>query len=359
MVELGGFDAVGVDGADWGGGQNLRQVGGDYAADAAVAGTLDVALGNHIPQSNAVPQEQRPLFRNGDRDRFPKQRGQHLPESVLRMAVKEIIFPGFDRGQCPEDQNPGIFIVNRRKGMGYVLVFHGITLFSHIECAIILPQKSPSVYGGTDMKAVTTAQMKEIDRIAIEEMGIPSLELMENAARAVTDAVMQLGAKRVVIVCGTGNNGGDGLACARQLMQRGCTVTTILVGDPAKQTPDSAANTRRLAEAGGELLPWNGTLPAADCIVDALFGFGLNREVTGMRREVIAAMNAAAVPIVACDIPSGLNGDTGLPMGIAVKAAQTITFTCPKVGLLAPEAAAYVGRLTVAEIGIPKILIAD
>lgn len=214
------------------------------------------------------------------------------------------------------------------------------------------------------MKTVTTVQMKVIDTRAITEMGIPSLFLMENAASRVTEAVLdQLAGEcspRVLVVCGTGNNGGDGLACARQLIRAGIPVETILVGDPGKLTPDASANVQALRSCGGSIRPYSGeVLPETSLIVDALFGFGLNREVRGQYREVIEKMNGAGKPIVSCDIPSGLNGDTGEVLGAAVRAEQTVCFTCAKPGLLLPCAAEYVGKLTVAEIGIPAKLLEE
>ena len=208
----------------------------------------------------------------------------------------------------------------------------------------------------------STARMKEIDRIAIEERGIPSLELMERAAGHVTDAVRGaiggLPSPAVLVMCGTGNNGGDGLACARQLLAAGVRVETVLVGNPARQTPDSLVNRRRLEALGHAVTLYDGApLPKCDCIVDALFGVGLNREVSGLYRAAIEAINAASCPVVACDIPSGINGDSGAVMGIAVRAVKTVTFSCAKPGLLTPPGSDYTGELTVADIGIPAELL--
>lgn len=214
------------------------------------------------------------------------------------------------------------------------------------------------------MKIATTSQMKAIDEKAINELGIPSLNLMENAAGQVTEAVLEKLADdpnpKVLVICGTGNNGGDGLACARQLMAKGIRVSTILVGSPEKQTPDSKINAEKLHNCGGEILEYTGQkLPKCSLIVDALFGFGLNREVGGCYREIIEKINAAYLPVIACDIPSGLNGDTGVPLGIAVRAEQTICFTCVKPGLLMDLAAPYVGTLHIVDIGIPERLMKD
>lgn len=212
------------------------------------------------------------------------------------------------------------------------------------------------------MKLATTEQMQELDRAAIGERGIPSLALMERAAAHVTAAVMELvrGIPEPVVnlVCGTGNNGGDGLACARQLMEQGVTVRVYLVGDPAHQTHDSRINTGRLLEAGGRLLPFQDEpLPPCDCLVDALFGVGLNREAGGIHRAAIERMNQQGVPIVACDIPSGVNGNTGAVLGAAVQAARTVTFSCGKPGLFTAPGRDFAGTVTVADIGIPQDLL--
>lgn len=210
----------------------------------------------------------------------------------------------------------------------------------------------------------TMAQMKEMDRIAIQERGIPSLLLMERAAAAVTEAVLahlpQKNAPCVTVLCGPGNNGGDGLACARQLLGRGVAVRTILVGSAEKMTGDARAMAARLAQAGGSVEPWRSAAPGwaqSDCLVDALFGVGLCREVGGDFRAAIEAANAAGVPIVSCDIPSGLHGDTGEILGVAIRAAQTVTFSCAKPGLVRADGPACTGRLTVASIGIPTDLL--
>lgn len=212
------------------------------------------------------------------------------------------------------------------------------------------------------MCAVTTEQIRRIDNTAIHGLHIQSLLLMENAAGKTAEAVAELlagkGSPRVLVVCGTGNNGGDGLACARLLLGQGFAVSTVLVGNAEKLTPDAAENHRRLLGSGGSIVPFSGqSFRGFDCIVDALFGFGLNRAVTGFYRQAIEEMNAAGAPIVACDIPSGLNGDTGEVMGTAVKACRTVTFTRAKIGLLQPGAEAFTGLITVADIGIPEEVI--
>ena len=214
------------------------------------------------------------------------------------------------------------------------------------------------------MRIATTAQMKELDRIAIEERGIPSLQLMENAAAAVTRAVLALPGvvRRVCVLCGPGNNGGDGIAAARLLLAAGVQVQAWLVGDSGRMTPDARAMQQRLQAAGGCLLPFSAqafTLAAPvpgsgfDAVVDALFGVGLARPLQGDFLAAVQAVNASGLPVVSCDIPSGVQGDTGARLGAAVQAAVTVTFSCAKPGLLQGEGRACAGRLLVADIGIP------
>jgi hydroxyethylthiazole kinase-like uncharacterized protein yjeF len=201
------------------------------------------------------------------------------------------------------------------------------------------------------IELLTTAEMAEADRLTIAG-GTPGLELMENAGRAVADAagVLPQG-RRVVVVAGPGNNGGDGFVAARHLAERGCSVQVSFVGDPKRLKGDAALAAER----------WSGpTAPAtsaalADCdlVIDALFGAGLDRAVEGLPRAMIAAMNASAAPIIAVDLPSGVNGTTGAVMGAAVNATQTVTFFCRKTGHLLLPGRLHCGVILVADIGIP------
>lgn len=215
----------------------------------------------------------------------------------------------------------------------------------------------------------STAQMKELDRIAIEEWKIPSLDLMERAAGAVAEKVLQIiekkgGGRRITIFCGPGNNGGDGVAAARLLLQRGCEVRAYLVGARAKMTPDSLAMEQRLLLAGGKLEDYlaedtvqRECCAGSVCMVDALFGVGLRRPITGDFLSAVRRMNETSCPVVSCDIPSGINGDTGDILGEAVCADHTVTFTCFKHGLEQGDGKEYAGAVEVASIGIPGELI--
>ncbi len=200
---------------------------------------------------------------------------------------------------------------------------------------------------------LTVAEMAEADRLAIAG-GVPGIELMENAGRAVADAVGRDYSRTALpacVVAGPGNNGGDGFVAARLLAARGMPVRMLLLGDRARLKGDAAEAARR----------WQGEISAATpdalsgcgVIVDALFGAGLDRRVEGPAATMIEAMNAAGVPIMAVDLPSGINGSTGAVMGAAVKAAKTVTFFRRKLGHVLMPGRLHCGAIEVADIGIP------
>lgn len=217
----------------------------------------------------------------------------------------------------------------------------------------------------------TTAQMRELDRTAIEELGIPSLLLMECAAQQAADCLWSRISgqtnPRVALFCGPGNNGGDGIAAARLLMEKGCEVKTLLVGDRDKMTADARAMEQLLVEAGGELEDYQPDdfdlriwLTTCDGVMDALFGVGLAREVSGAFLAAIQQINrlrSPLCPVVSCDIPSGLHGDTGEVMGAAVRADVTVTFSVAKPGLYLGQGEEYAGEIFIAPIGIPGDLL--
>lgn len=220
-------------------------------------------------------------------------------------------------------------------------------------------------------RLATTAQMKELDRTAIEDHQIPSLDLMEHAAGAVAEKVLQLtqkneGDRRITVFCGPGNNGGDGVAAARLLMQRGCEVRVYLLGDRRKMTKDSLAMEQKLILAGGKLEDYvqdsfgqQEWIRSSACLVDALFGVGLKRPITGDFLSAVRRMNDAPCLVVSCDIPSGIDGDTGSILGEAVRADCTVTFTCSKYGLEQGEGKEYAGTVEAASIGIPEELVSQ
>jgi NAD(P)H-hydrate epimerase len=207
------------------------------------------------------------------------------------------------------------------------------------------------------MIGLTRAQVREIDRRAIEEYRIPGIVLMENAARAVVKVAWEMLNHRpapVVIVCGGGNNGGDGLAVARHLQNLKIPVELELAINPAKYTGDALTNWQ-IAQAMQIPMGWCGS-PAL--IIDALFGTGLTQPPRPDGSQLIARMNAANVPILAVDLPSGLDCDTGLPLGPScIRAAQTVTFVAEKAGCANPESRKYTGKVTVGDIGCPCELI--
>lgn len=220
-----------------------------------------------------------------------------------------------------------------------------------------------------DMESLlaTAGRMKELDRVAIEEWKIPSLTLMERAARAVADRAAKLMEQehgKIMIFCGPGNNGGDGIAAARILKEQGFEVRALLVGKREKMTPDALAMEQKLLAAGGRLEDYaskdttiKAFLLACGCVIDALFGVGLKRPVGGEFLEAVRLINLAPCPVIACDIPSGVDADTGDILGEAVHADRTVTFTCLKHGLVQGDGKEYAGETEVASIGIPEKLI--
>ena len=202
------------------------------------------------------------------------------------------------------------------------------------------------------IELLTTAEMAEADRLAVAG-GTPSIELMENAGRAVADAVCRVSqGRRIAVVAGPGKNGGDGFVAARYLAQRGRDVRVAFVGDRARLRGDAALAAGR----------WDGPVvdvPAEgfagyDVIVDALFGAGLDRAVEGLSAQAINGMNSARLPIVAVDLPSGINGTTGAVLGCAINAQLTVTFFRRKPGHLLLPGRLHCGVVEVADIGIPQ-----
>jgi hydroxyethylthiazole kinase-like uncharacterized protein yjeF len=202
---------------------------------------------------------------------------------------------------------------------------------------------------------LTTSEMAEADRLTIAG-GVAGVVLMENAGRAVADAVAALGLRRVLVVAGPGNNGGDGFVAARLLTERGYAVTLSYVGDRARLKGDAAIAAGRWTGTTVSAAP--GSLGDCDIIIDALFGAGLDRDVEGLPRIMIEAINAAGVPVVAVDLPSGINGTTGAVMGVAVKATRTVTFFRRKPGHLLLPGRLHCGPVAVADIGIPQAVLA-
>lgn len=220
--------------------------------------------------------------------------------------------------------------------------------------------------------AVTAAQMRELDRVTIAEIGIPGAVLMETAGRRVAETVVELDAgdrsARVAVVCGAGNNGGDGFVCARVLRELGFDAAVFLAADAGAVSGDAGLHLAAYQQAGGVVIAIDeparlddeaAAIESADVVVDALFGTGLTRAVQGHLARVVEVINQTTGAVVAADIPSGLAADSGLPLGAAVRADMTVTMAFAKVGLIGDPGFAWAGELRVAEIGIPGSLLAD
>ena len=196
--------------------------------------------------------------------------------------------------------------------------------------------------------------MSRADAYSIERIGIPSMVLMERAALGVVEEIIarKLDTSYILVVCGTGNNGGDGVAAARILAERGIRSDVLFVGNPQKRSAQLAAQIRILEYYGvnevKSIVPGRYTL-----IIDAIFGIGLSREISGQAEEIIKLINAEKAYKVAVDISSGISADSGRMLGCAVKADLTVTFACGKAGHYLSDGALHAGEVAVKEIGIP------
>lgn len=226
------------------------------------------------------------------------------------------------------------------------------------------------------MKVLTAAQMREADRRTTEQHGVPSLQLMENAGTRVVEFLAgrfaDLPHRRIAVLCGKGNNGGDGLVVARLLHQRACQLSVLLFALPEAVEGDAAINLKRWRDAGGVVrvvtseAEWTAAraeVTQAKTIIDAMLGTGLTGPVEGLLARVIADINqlfvwpwsgSGCTSIVAVDVPSGLPSDSGEPLGPAISAHFTISFTAPKPCLLLPPNCEHAGELYVAQIGTPQ-----
>lgn len=206
---------------------------------------------------------------------------------------------------------------------------------------------------------LTRQQARDLDRRAMDHLHIPGLVLMENAGRGMAELLLSLGiAGSVVVCCGKGNNGGDGFVIARHLALLGVDVRVLLLANPAELAGDAAVNHAILGRIAVRVdrlvlhdLPH--ILSRADWIVDALFGSGLQGVVRAPVDSIITAINAAPCRVFAVDIPSGLDSDTGLPLGVAVRAHHTATVVAEKVGFRNEAARVYLGRVHVVQMGVP------
>lgn len=223
------------------------------------------------------------------------------------------------------------------------------------------------------MKLAAAAQMRELDRKAIEERKIPSIDLMERAAagtaQAALDALPDKPSRcRAAVFCGAGNNGGDGVGAARLLFLMGVKVRAFLVGDYGRLTPDAMEETGRLSECGVELEdfdPEDASQAAwargCQVVIDAVFGVGLSREIAPGSKFAAAVdlINACKGTVISADIASGVEADTGRVLGRAVRADRTVTFSLPKIGQFAGDGALLSGKVAVHDIGIPAALVRE
>jgi len=220
------------------------------------------------------------------------------------------------------------------------------------------------------MRILNAEQMREADRFTIEDIGIPSLVLMENAGRQVVAALEAAYESalngRVAVLCGRGNNGGDGFVVARTLLQRGVDASVFVVGAVTDVRGDARTNLDILGRLGvtvvelGDEQSWElhfSEISKCTLIVDAIFGTGLRSALDGMLVTIVADINASGIPIVSIDLPSGLSADTPHLIGDCIDASMTVTLATPKLPLVLPPGEAHAGDVVIADIGIPQDVI--
>lgn len=222
----------------------------------------------------------------------------------------------------------------------------------------------------------TRERAREVDRLAVSEFGIPSIVLMENAAihlgGVALERLGESGGESALIVCGPGNNGGDGLAAARHLHNAGVRVAVVLSAAADRYAGDAATHLRIVERMGPRIFEAEAVDPAGavkraaaslggpGIVIDALLGTGLDRPVSESMAAMIGAINSlgdAGLDVLAVDVPSGLDADSGRPLGVAVRADATVSFVGLKAGFLSLGALEYVGDIRVAEIGAPRELV--
>jgi len=216
---------------------------------------------------------------------------------------------------------------------------------------------------GVAMKVLSPESMVRYDKYAIESWGIPSAVLMENAGRNTYRLIKERylsNKRRIVIVCGRGNNGGDGFVVGRYAIRDGYQLKVFLLCRKDDLKGDAALNMRLYESLQGEIIEVENDFTAvktgikhADVIVDAIFGTGLSKIVEGREKTVIEEINSSGKPVMAIDIPSGIDGKTGIPLGCAVKASHTFTYAYPKLGQMFYPGRYHAGKLTVIDISIP------
>ena len=214
------------------------------------------------------------------------------------------------------------------------------------------------------MHRLTRNQCRQIDAASRDQYHIPTLLLMENAARCVATAACQMMDNEcvgsILILCGGGNNGGDGLAVARHLHNRGADVTVGLTANPSKYTGDALVNWQIVQAMKLNALPFEPAMIEVDTpmlAIDAIFGTGLTSAPRDPFPQIAAMLERAGCPVLAVDVPSGLDCDTGVPPGACIRATWTVTFVAEKVGFVQPEARAMLGHVIIGDIGCPRELV--
>jgi NAD(P)H-hydrate epimerase len=216
------------------------------------------------------------------------------------------------------------------------------------------------------MLRLTRAQVREIDRRSIEQYHIPGVVLMENAARAAADVACDMlddnCVGEVLILCGGGNNGADGLAVARHLHNHGADVSLALTADPQKYKGEALINWQIVLAMN---LAWEPAEPGKIAsstsllLIDGIFGTGLEQAPREPFPAIVAAVEQSRVPVLAIDLPSGMDCDTGQPLGACIKATRTVTFVAEKIGFAQPTAKPFLGEVSVGPIGCPRELIEE
>jgi NAD(P)H-hydrate epimerase len=224
-----------------------------------------------------------------------------------------------------------------------------------------LGDAAAATVGQVEIPSVTVAQMREVDRVMTEEIGVDLVQMMENAGRALAHHSRTLlggdvRGRRVTVLAGHGGNGGGGIAAARRLAIWGADVRILLAQPRAtmKGVPLHQLEIARRIDIPISEPPHNASgLVSAEILLDALIGYSLRGTPSGAADRLIQAANDCARPIIALDVPSGIDADSGAPVGHAIRATSTLTLALPKVGLVRPRAGVFVGALYVADISVP------
>lgn len=214
------------------------------------------------------------------------------------------------------------------------------------------------MFGAGNVPAINRDQMREVDRVMIQELGITLVQMMENAGLQLAELVRRCAADvqadaRIVVLAGGGNNGGGGLAAARRLSAWGTDIVVVLAGPADRFQGVPALQLQALKQMKVSVSQFTGKLPAHELIVDALIGYGLKAAPRGITKDLIIAANASPAPTISLDVPSGVDVDSGDALGEAICAFATLTLALPKIGLFEPDARSLVGDLYVADISVP------